>query len=224
MKKNLLLTTLFLFILFGNSKAQNIFDTKNSLIEIKTDFGDILITLYDETTLHRDNFLKLAEEGYFDNQLFHRLIKDFMIQGGDPNSINASSGELLGQGGPGYTIPAEINSKYFHKKGALAAARKGDEVNPTKASSGSQFYIVDGSVISPEQLELMVKINKHVPFTPEQIKIYSEIGGAPHLDGNYTVFGEVKSGFEVLEEIMNLPVDAYNRPLVDIRFSISIIK
>jgi len=224
MKNNLLIIITSILLATGTMQAQNIFEQTYSKVEIKTDFGDIRIILYDDTPLHRDNFLKLVEEGYYDNQLFHRLIKNFMIQGGDPNSKNASSGELLGQGGPAYTIPAEINFNHFHKKGALAAARKGDQVNPSKASSGSQFYIVHGSLFSKEQLTSMVQQNKHAPFTAEQIEAYSEIGGSPHLDGGYTVFGEIESGIEVLEEIMNIPVDAYDRPLVDIGFTMSVVK
>jgi len=224
MKKKLTFIVTCCIFVFGNTAAQNIFDQLYSKVDIKTDFGDIRIILYDDTPNHRDNFLKLVEEGFYNDQIFHRLIKNFMIQGGDPNSRNASSGELLGQGGPSYTIPAEINSKYFHKKGALAAARQGDQVNPSKASSGSQFYIVHGSVLTYEQLSLMVERNKHAPFTADQLKMYTEIGGSPHLDGEYTIFGGIEYGFDVLEEIMNIPVNAHDRPLVDIRFSMSVIK
>ncbi len=145
-----------------------------------------------------------------------------MIQGGDPNSKNADKGELLGQGGPSYTIPAEFNPNYFHKKGALAAARKGDDVNPSKASSGSQFYIVQGNVYSLAQLDMMVTRNMHAPFTDAEKEAYTQIGGSPHLDGSYTVFGEVIEGFEVLDKLMRVPVDAYDRPLTDLKFSIKI--
>ncbi len=191
-------------------------------VQIKTDSGTITIALYDETPLHRDNFIKLAKSGYFDNQLFHRLIKGFMIQGGDPNSKNADKGELLGQGGPSYTIPAEFNPNYFHKKGALAAARKGDDVNPSKSSSGSQFYIVQGTVYSAAQLEMMVARNLHAPFSEIEKETYMQIGGSPHLDGSYTVFGEITEGFEVLDKLMQVPVDTYDRPLTDLKFSVKI--
>lgn len=193
-------------------------------IQVITDSGVISLILYDDTPLHKENFIKLIKEGYFDGQLFHRLIKGFMIQAGDPNSKNAEKGELLGQGGPGYTIPAEIRSEHFHKKGALAAARRGDDVNPLKASSGSQFYIVQGNRFTKAQLDLMVERKMHGPFTREQIEAYTTIGGSPHLDGNYTVFGEVTDGFDVLDKLLNSPVDAYDRPINDIKFSIKIIQ
>lgn len=194
------------------------------MIQIQTDYGSITLVLYDDTPLHRENFIKLSQDGFYDGQVFHRLIKNFMIQGGDPNSKNAARGELLGQGGPGYTIPAEINPKYFHKKGALAAARKGDNVNPAKESSGSQFYIIQGTVLTKAQLDLMVERNMHKRFTEEETEIYTTLGGSPHLDGAYTVFGEVIEGMDVLEKLMNMPVDAYDRPLTDIRYSIKILK
>ncbi len=208
----------------GNIIAQSADNNEFTRILISTDSGNIRIVLYEETPLHRENFIKLIKEGYYDGQLFHRLIKNFMIQAGDPHSKVAKSGEVLGQGGPGYTIPAEIIPKYFHKKGALAAARKGDQANPTKASSGSQFYIVQGSVITKAQLDLMVESNKHRPFSEAEIAAYTKIGGSPHLDGGYTVFGEVEEGFEVLEKLMQVPVDSNNRPVTDISFSISILE
>jgi peptidyl-prolyl cis-trans isomerase B (cyclophilin B) len=193
-------------------------------VVISTDSGDIRLVLYDETRLHKENFIKLVKEGYYDGQLFHRLIKNFMLQGGDPNSKNAERGEILGQGGPGYTIPSEINPIYFHKKGALAAARKGDEANPSKASSGSQFYIIQGSLFSQNQLDQMVMRQKHTPFTEAEISAYTKTGGSPHLDGGYTVFGEVYEGLDVLDKLMNVPVDAYNRPLADLHFTIKILE
>ena len=147
-----------------------------------------------------------------------------MIQTGDPNSKGASKGEMLGMGGPGYTIPAEIRENLYHKKGALAAARKGDAVNPKRESSGSQFYIVQGQVFTPEQLESFVKMGRHDTFTEEQKLVYSSIGGTPHLDGTYTVFGEVISGIEVVEKISLQAVDSYNRPLEDISFQLKILK
>jgi peptidyl-prolyl cis-trans isomerase B (cyclophilin B) len=140
-----------------------------------------------------------------------------MIQTGDPNSRTAKSGQMLGDGGPGYTIPAEFNPKYFHKKGGLAAARQGDQVNPLKNSSGSQFYIVQGQTLTDAQLQSLVNSNKHSPFTAEQRKAYTTIGGTPHLDDNYTVFGEVIEGIEVIDDIASADTDHRNRPLTDIK-------
>lgn len=192
--------------------------------KISTDFGSIIIKLYDETPLHRDNFIKLADSGYFNGTLFHRVIQGFMIQGGDPTSINSPAGKMLGEGGPGYTIPAEfIPQKYFHKRGALAAAREGDQVNPTKASSGSQFYIVQGQVFTDSILTLMENYFQK-KFTPEQRQAYSTVGGAPHLDGQYTVFGEVVEGMEVIDKIAAVQVDGFKRPYKDVKMSVEIIK
>lgn len=192
--------------------------------EITTDHGKIILQLYEETPLHSANFVKLVNEGFYDGQLFHRVIENFMIQAGDPNSKNASKGEMLGMGGPGYTIPAEFNKGLYHKKGALAAARKGDAVNAEKASSGSQFYIVQGKVFTPQQLDAFVRIGKHDEFSEEQKLDYISIGGTPHLDGSYTVFGEVVEGLAVLDTIASLPVDDFNRPLEDVVFTIKMIK
>ena len=156
---------------------------------IQTTMGDIVLRLSDSTPLHRDNFLKLVKVGYYDSVLFHRVIKDFMIQGGDPNSIRAAAGQPLGNGGPGYTVPAEFRKTLFHKKGALAAARMGDNVNPTKASSGSQFYIVQGKVFRSgelDTLEMRRLGGRKIPV--EQRQVYTSIGGTPHLDQGYTVF------------------------------------
>ena len=183
--------------------------------------GDIMVRLYDETPLHRDNFLKLASEGYFDGTLFHRVIKDFMIQGGDPDSKGAPAGQNLGSGGPDYTIPAEIQpAALFHKRGALSAARLGDEVNPMKESSGSQFYIVWGKVYTPEEVEYMSQRMKEVglgELSPEQKELYTTVGGTPFLDGQYTVFGEITKGLEVVDKIQNVATDANDRPLEDVR-------
>jgi peptidyl-prolyl cis-trans isomerase B (cyclophilin B) len=140
-----------------------------------------------------------------------------MIQTGDPNSRGADHGEMLGMGGPGYTLPAEFNEKYYHKKGALAAARKGDAVNPDKESSGSQFYIVQGQVFTPEQLNAYVNMGRHKPFTQQQIDDYTTIGGTPHLDDAYTVFGEVIEGLDIIDKIASVPVDNYNRPVEDVK-------
>ncbi len=189
-------------------------------VNLDTNFGRIVIKLYDETPIHRDNFIKLVRSGYYDSCLFHRVINHFMVQGGDPNSRNSVKGEMLGLGGPGYTLPAEINKKFYHKKGALAAARKGDAVNPLKESSGSQFYIVQGQVYTQAQIDAFISMGKQM--TETQKKDYMTIGGTPHLDGEYTVFGEVVEGFQVLDKIASLPVDAYNRPLVDVWYTMSI--
>jgi len=191
---------------------------------IKTSYGNIVVKLYNDTPLHRDNFIKLVKDGYYDGLLFHRVIQNFMIQGGDPNSRNAARGEMLGMGGPGYTIPAEIIPGHFHKKGALAAARKGDAVNPKKASSGSQFYIIQGQVLNEQQLQTYVSMGNHAPFTPEEVSAYTTIGGSPHLDGEYTVFGEVVEGLDVIDKIAAVAVDAYNRPVEDISYTIEIMK
>jgi cyclophilin family peptidyl-prolyl cis-trans isomerase len=215
--------SLFVFI-SGNIIAQNENDKTLTRILIQTDFGSMTLVLYEGTPLHKENFTKLVKEGYLDGLLFHRLIKDFMIQGGDPNSKNASKDVQLGQGGPGYTIPAEINPNYFHKRGALAAARKGDAVNPSKASSGSQFYIVQGTKFTKPQLDNLVILKKHLPFTKEETEAYTTTGGSPHLDGAYTVFGEMVDGFDILEKLMNVPVDANNRPLTDIKFTVKILE
>jgi len=166
--------------------------------------------------------IKLIKSGFYDDQLFHRVINNFMIQGGDPHSKNAEKGQRLGTGGPGYTIPAEFRPEYYHKKGALAAARQGDRINPKKESSGSQFYIVQGQVFTKDQLMTLQSTNKHSPFTPEQIETYTTVGGTPHLDGSYTVFGEVIAGIEIIDTIASLPTDNYDRPVHDVLYSLSI--
>lgn len=237
-------------------------------LKIKTTEGDIIIRLYDETPKHRDNFLKLAKEGCFDGTLFHRVIKDFMIQGGDPDSKNAPKGKMLGTGGPDYTIPAEfVYPQYFHKRGALSAARTGDEVNPEKESSGSQFYIVWGKTLKPAELkqmehqmamqqeqqvfnqltrehheeimnlrrnrdrvglqELQDKLIEQTKttckqqgkpsFTEEQIEVYTNVGGTPFLDNQYTVFGEVEEGLDIVERIQNCDTDRNDRPTEDVK-------
>jgi peptidyl-prolyl cis-trans isomerase B (cyclophilin B) len=196
---------------------------KRQKVLISTDYGDITIELYNETPKHRDNFIKLAESGFYDGTLFHRVIKYFMIQGGDPASKNAAPGAMLGNGGPGYTIPAEINPKFYHKKGALSAARQGDQVNPTRASSGSQFYIVQGKPISESDLKIYEQ-RMNVKFSPEQIKTYTTIGGAYHLDGAYTVFGEVIEGLDVIDKIASVQKDSNDRPVKDIKMTVKVIK
>lgn len=240
---------------------------KRTLVKLETTMGNITVALYNETPKHRDNFIKLVKEGVYDSTLFHRVIKQFMIQAGDPDSKNASDTAMLGSGDVGYTIPAEFNPKFFHKKGVLAAARQGDDVNPEKASSGCQFYIVTGRKFTePQLLGMENKINEqreealfdslarqHMKeiykmrkagdnagllelqdtleaqareladkeekfrFTPEQIKAYSTIGGALHLDGSYTVFGEVTEGMEVVDNIEIAKTNRADRPIENIR-------
>lgn len=190
-------------------------------ILIKTSMGDITIALYDETPLHKENFIKLVNQRYYDGVLFHRIIKNFMVQTGDPNSKTAKPGDPLGNGGPGYTIPAEIHPKYYHKRGALAAARMGDNVNPKRESSGSQFYIVDGNIFPRTDLARF----SNYKYTDTQKEVYETIGGAPHLDGQYTVFGEVISGMEVVDLIAAQPKDRMDRPTQDVKIiSMTIIE
>jgi peptidyl-prolyl cis-trans isomerase B (cyclophilin B) len=243
------------------------------IVKISTPKGDIRVRLYDETPQHRDNFVKLVNEGFYNGTLFHRVIKDFMIQGGDPDSIGAPAGKMLGTGGPGYNVPAEIvYPQLFHKRGALAAARQSDEVNPERESSGSQFYLVYGKVYTPQELKQMEKqmsmqqeqsiFNKLVQqnraqilelrkarnqaglqelqdqliaetkkqmkelpapkFTPEQQEAYTTIGGTPFLDNQYTVFGEVESGMEVVAEIQQCATLSADRPKEDISMTMTI--
>ena len=196
---------------------------KDMKVRMHTTAGVIDLCLYDETPKHKANFLKLVKEQQFDSLLFHRVIKDFMIQGGDPDSKNAPAGALLGEGDLGYTVEAEFMPQvHFHHRGVLAAAREGDDVNPTKASSASQFYIVWGQVYTKEQLENLKEICKlrfgrELVITPEQEAAYTTIGGTPHLDGEYTVFGEVISGLDVVEKIQGVACDGNDRPLEDVR-------
>lgn len=195
------------------------------IVEIETNFGNITIALSDSTPKHRDNFIKLVKQGFFDSLLFHRVIKDFMIQGGDPDSKRAVPGQMLGNGGPGYTVPAEFNDSLFHKKGMLAAARMGDDVNPQRASSGSQFYIVQGKKFTDEELNRLEQMRmggKKIPAARREV--YKTIGGTPHLDGGYTVFGEVTSGLEVIDKIAAVPTGPANRPQNDVRMRIRIVR
>ena len=249
----------------GQKKDGNM--EKETKLKIETSVGDIVVKLYNETPQHRDNFIKLAENGTYEGTLFHRVIKDFMIQAGDPDSKNAPKGKMLGAGDVGYTIPAEfVYPKYFHKKGSLSAARQGDNVNPKKESSGCQFYIVTGKVYSDStllgmeqqmnqarlnnafnalaqkhtkeiykmrkagdqeglmnlqdsliaQAEVMVSKQPEFKFTPEQIKAYTTVGGTPHLDGEYTVFGEVLEGLDIVEKIQKVKTDRSDRPEEDV--------
>ena len=201
---------------------------KQTRVELFTSKGTIVLKLYNETPIHRDNFIKLVKEGYFNDLLFHRVIEDFMIQGGDPDSRNAASGKLLGEGDPGYTLPAEIKfPQIYHKRGVLAAAREGDQTNPERRSSGSQFYIVWGKTFSREEIE---KIATHVERTtgykmPDELKTYyMHYGGTPHLDGAYTVFGEVVKGIEVVNAIQQVATDRNDRPIEDIKILSAKIK
>ncbi|HNR20176.1 MAG: peptidylprolyl isomerase [Bacteroidetes bacterium] len=196
---------------------------KESLVDITTDYGVMRVKLYDETPKHRDNFLKLVKEGYYDGLLFHRVINGFMVQGGDPQSKNAAPGTMLGNGGPGYTIPAEFNPARFHKKGALAAARMGDQVNPNKESSGSQFYIVQGKPASEQELT-MTQQRINITYTPEQRQVYTTAGGTPFLDMGYTVFGEVVSGLEVIDKIAAVQTQPGDRPVQDVKMTMKIVE
>lgn len=257
-------------LFFISCTAQN---PKEELVSIQTEYGDMLVLLYDETPQHKENFIKLAKEGFYDSTTFHRIIDGFMIQGGDPNSKDDNEMND-GQGGPGYTIPAEFNSKFIHKRGAIAAARTGGPQNPEKRSSGSQFYIVDGNVLSEAEMMSMAKnINmqkeeqmmrdfvqspenkfyldalirnqnnrnqdslnllieeikpqallgfEEFSYTDEQMELYTTVGGAPFLDNNYTVFGELLSGFDVIDSIATQPKNPRDRPLTDILMTVTV--
>ncbi len=193
------------------------------LVLIETPYGDMEVELYDETPKHRDNFIKLAEKGFYDGLLFHRVIDGFMIQGGDPNSKNAPKDKRLGSGGPGYQIDAEFNPDLIHLKGALSAARMGDNVNPEKKSSGSQFFIVQGSKLTDAQLK-QIEQRKGIHYTEKQKKEYKQIGGTPFLDGDYTVFGRVISGLDVIDKIAKVKKNRADRPVEDIWMKIKVIK
>ncbi|MES2618150.1 MAG: peptidylprolyl isomerase [Bacteroidota bacterium] len=188
----------------------------DKLYLIKTTAGDIKIKVFKECPLHQANFDKLVGEKYYDGVLFHRVIKEFMIQTGDPNSKKAEAGAQYGDGGPNYTIPAEIYPQFYHKKGALAAARQGDEVNPYKASSGSQFYIVHGKVLTQPDLD-NIMMQSGMRFTADAMAAYKTIGGSPFLDGQYTVFGETISGLEVVDKIGTTKTLPGDRPVKDIK-------
>ena len=271
--KQILVFLLFIALFLSFSCGQAEKKSSDTLVKIETEFGDILIKLYDKTPQHRDNFLKLAKDGFYDDLLFHRVIKGFMVQGGDPESKDAEPGIRLGGGDPGYTIPAEFDSTLFHKKGALAAARQGDQQNPEKRSSGSQFYIVQGRVFTAEELDKMTdKMNmqraqgvlrnhfmKHqeelnkmrtegkqeefqirmaelreaadveisqlppLKISEERKQVYTTIGGYPSLDGNYTVFGEVVEGLEVIDQIAAVETDQFDRPMSDLKMKVKVV-
>lgn len=195
----------------------------DKLVEIQTPLGNMMVRLYDATPQHRDNFLKLADEGYFDSLLFHRVIQGFMIQGGDPDSRNAPAGQRLGMGGPGYQIPAEFDPNLIHRKGALAAARTGGPSNPEKKSSGSQFYIVHGQPVSEDELKLFER-RKGIDYDPEARQVYQESGGTPFLDMEYTVFGEVIEGLDVIDKIAAVSTNPDDRPIEDVSMKIVVIR
>lgn len=242
-------------------------------VRISTSYGDVVVRLYDETPAHRDNFIKLANEGFFNGTLFHRVIKDFMVQGGDPESKGAAKGRQLGTGDAGYTLPAEFNPSLYHKRGALAAARQADQVNPEKRSSGCQFYIVWGQKYNAGQMgqmekQMMMQAQQQVfdalvqehrsqimdlrrnrdsaglqalqeeliatmqaivtekglgKMSDEQKKIYTEVGGTPFLDGQYTVFGEVEEGLDIIGRIQEVDTDGNDRPKEDISMTVSVL-
>ncbi len=193
---------------------------KEQHILIETEFGDMRALLYNSTPKHRDNMIKLIKEGFYDDLLFHRVINNFMLQGGDPDSRGAAPQQMLGQGGPGYTLDAEIGE--YHYKGALSAARLSDAVNPKKNSSGSQFFVVQGYKVQDEELDRWEQ-EKGIKYTPEQRKLYREVGGYPFLDNDYTVFGEIVEGLEVIDKIAAVPVGAADRPVKDIPIKISLL-
>jgi len=192
-------------------------------VKIETSYGNMVVKLYNETPLHRDNFLKLVKEGTYNDVLFHRVINQFMIQGGDPNSRNAKPGQMLGDGDLGYTLPAEFRPGLYHKKGALAAARQADQVNPEKRSSSCQFYIVQGNKWDAEKLK-MVEQRLGRTFTKEQADVYATLGGTPFLDGDYTVFGEVVEGMEVIDKIAAVQTGPMDRPVEDVKMKMTIIE
>ncbi|NOT35930.1 MAG: peptidylprolyl isomerase [Saprospiraceae bacterium] len=210
---------IFVFILLGIMGLTCSQNSKDPKIVIETEYGNMSVKLYDSTPKHKENFIKLVKEGYYKDLLFHRVIPGFMIQGGDPDSKNAPAGKQLGAGGPGYTIPAEIGQ--YHFKGALAAARTGDQANPEKRSSGSQFYIVQGQPIAMTQLEYIVMPNGSKYFKTDMER-YAKYGGTPFLDGSYTVFGEVTAGMEVIDKIAGVQCDPMNRPVKDVKMNIVI--
>lgn len=265
-------SVLVLFFVLSIITKNILAQTGKTQVLVETTMGNLKLVLYDQTPKHRDNFIKLVKEHYYDSVLFHRCIQNFMIQGGDPDSKKAPPFATLGEGGPGYTVPAEFDKNLFHKKGVLAAAREGDLDNPQQESSGSQFYIVQGKVFTDSLLKNIVAkritkmklfnevikrpenkifVDKYKQFakdqqadsamfyynlldkkaeaemaksplhtfTEEQIKAYTTSGGTPHLDGSYTVFGEVVEGMDVVEKIAAQKTDSNNRPLTDIRIT-----
>lgn len=227
MKKVYFLATFLFLTAFGmlqDAVAQKESSPRGTKVEMTTSEGKMVFVLYDDTPKHRDNFLKLVKEHTYDGLLFHRVIKNFMIQAGDPNSRNAQPGQMLGDGTLGYTVPAEFRTNHFHKKGALCAARQGDNVNPKKESSASQFYIVQGQVWDAKTLDMMEqRYGKR--FSDEQRKVYTTVGGTPHLDGDYTVFGELIEGMDVVNKIASVQTGRADRPVNDVKIiSVKVIK
>lgn len=210
MKRPYLILVLLMVLGVAAGNAQQ---EKQVKVKISTKYGDMVAVLYNETPKHRDNFVKLVKEGWYEGSPFHRVIKDFMIQGGQ----NAD-----GRMSPGYTIPAEFSTDLYHKKGALAAARQGDQVNPMKESSGCQFYIVQGRLFGEDMLYQMSQ-RSGFSYSDQAIKDYTTLGGTPHLDGAYTVFGEVISGLEVVDKIAAVQTGEANKPVDDIKMTISIV-
>jgi peptidyl-prolyl cis-trans isomerase B (cyclophilin B) len=209
---------LILIFLISTASAK----PKHDFVRIKTNKGECIIMLYNQTPKHHDNFLKLAKEGFYNGTLFHRVIQEFMIQGGDPNSKTASPGQALGSGDLGYRVDAEFRDSLFHKKGALAAAR---DNNPEKASSASQFYIVQGKKWSDATLDDIQQKRMNGVIVPEaHRKVYKELGGTPHLDQNYTVFGEVVQGIEMVDAISAVEKGTSDRPKEDIKMEVSVLK
>jgi len=213
----------FLIAVFALSFSFLAHSQERVKVKISTKYGDMVAELYDETPIHRDNFIKLVKEGFYDGTLFHRVIPGFMIQGGDPASKDDTPNTKIGNGGPGYTLPAEFNPQFFHKKGVLAAARMGDAVNPNKESSGSQFYIVEGQVYDNNTIDLFAK-RMGVELSLAQKKAYTTVGGTPHLDADYTVFGELVEGLEIISKISNVTRDKNNLPTDKVIMNISIVK
>lgn len=193
------------------------------LVEIETTYGTMLVQLFNTTPMHQDNFVKLAEEGFYDELLFHRVIQGFMVQGGDPDSKNAPAGKPLGSGGPGYMVDAEFADTLIHLKGALAAARTSDAVNPKKRSSGSQFYIVQGRPTTEDMLK-KIEGQKNIRYSQKQKELYLRLGGTPFLDREYTVFGQVIDGIEVLDKIASSATDGRDRPREDITMKVKLIR
>ncbi|UHG90804.1 peptidylprolyl isomerase [Spirosoma oryzicola] len=216
MRKLLFVFLLMPLLVVGQNRKK-----KDYLVSLNTRFGTMRLVLYDQTPKHKENFIKLVNQKFYDSLLFHRIIPMFMIQGGDPNSRKAKPGDPLGSGDVGYKVPAEFVPALFHKKGALAAAR---DNNPEKASSGCQFYIVQGRVWSEDELQKQVAriqtMKGHVP-TDEQKQVYKTLGGSPHLDGNYTVFGEVVDGVAIVDSIAKQPRNEMDRPDADVRMSMT---
>ena len=227
MTKKICFLVAFLSFLMGVSAQtvgkQGVSKDKVYYVKIETSYGNMVVKLYNETPLHRDNFLKLVKEGTYNGVLFHRVINQFMIQGGDPNSCNAKPGQMLGDGDLGYTIPAEFVPGLYHKKGALAAARQADQVNPEKRSSSCQFYIVQGNKWDAERLK-MVEQRSGRKYSKEQAEVYATLGGTPFLDGDYTVFGEVVEGMDVIDKIAAVQCGPMDRPLEDVKMKMTIIE